>query len=86
MNQDRKGVIEMTAQYLVNIGEVQLYFDAELKRCKPRHDVSEGFAGITHFVSSEHEGGLLMKTWDTGLSEFTEAQRARARLYKKVCE
>lgn len=74
----------MTTQYLVNVGEVQLYFDSELKRCKPPHSAPEAAAGITHFVSFGEDGALLTKTWDIGLAEFTEAQRERARLYKKT--
>lgn len=73
----------MAAEYLVNLGIAQLYFDAEMKRCAPPGTEQGKATGAVHFVHISGDGSLMSKNWDIGLAEFTEAQRARAELYKK---
>jgi len=73
----------MTAEFLVNLGIAQLYFDAEMKRCTPPGGTMQNASQTMHFTRIEADGTLLTKTWDIGLAEFTKAQRARGELYKK---
>lgn len=73
----------MTAEYLVNLGIAQVYFDAEGKRCKAPGSRPGGEAQTVHFVQVADGEQLLSKTWDIGLAEFTEQQRQRAKLYRK---
>ena len=73
----------MTAEYLVNIGLTQVYFDANGKRCAPPGSQAQGPSTPMHYVQIVNDGALLTKTWDIGLVEFTEAQRDKAKLYKR---
>lgn len=73
----------MTAEYLVNIGIAQVYFDAEGKRCKAPGSRPGDVSQTVHFVQVANDGQLLTRTWDIGLAEFTEQQREKAKLYKK---
>jgi len=73
----------MPAEYLVNFGNVQVYFDVECKRCAAPGSRPAGQPQTVHFVQVTEDGALLTKTWDIGLAEFTEQQRHRAKLYKK---
>lgn len=74
----------MTAIYLVNLGVVQLYFDAEMHRCKPPGSRPAGQVQTIHFVQVDESGQLLDSDWDIHLAEFTAAQREHAKLYKKT--
>lgn len=73
----------MTAEYLVNLGIAQLYFDAEGKRCRAPGSGPDEAAKTVHFVQVGESGELLTRNWDIGLAEFTEQQRERAKLYRK---
>ena len=73
----------MTAIYLVNLGVAQLYFDADMHRCKPPGSRPAGQEQTLHFVQVPERGALLGTGWDVNLADFTAGQRARAKLYKK---
>jgi hypothetical protein len=74
----------MTAQYFVNMENAQLYFDAQLQRCKAPGSAPDAKAQTMYFVRVEEGGALLKTTWDIGLAEFTRLQRERGRLYQKA--
>jgi len=74
----------VTVQYLVNLGIAQLYFDGDFKRCPPPGSRPVGESQTIHFVRLENDGSLLTKTWDRGLAEFSESQRGKADLYRKI--
>ncbi|MCZ2496808.1 hypothetical protein GN316_08575 [Xylophilus sp. Kf1] len=73
----------MSAEYLVNLGIAQLYFDADGKRCAPPGSRPDQAVQTVHFVQVAEDGALLTKTWDIGLAEFSAQQREKAKLYKK---
>ena len=74
----------MTAQYFVNMENAQLYFDAQLQRCKAPGNRPGAQTQTMYFVRVEEGGALLENTWDIGLAEFSEGQRERGHLYKKA--
>lgn len=74
----------MTVQYFVNMENAQLYFDAQLQRCKAPGSTVDTQVQTLYFVRVEEGGELLKTTWDIGLAEFSESQRERGRLYKKA--
>ena len=73
----------MTAEYLVNIGLTQVYFDANGIPCAPPGSEPKDPTKTLHYVQIANDGALLTKTWDIGLAEFTEVQRDKAKLYKR---
>lgn len=73
----------MTAEYLVNLGLAQVYFDANGKRCPPPGSQATDPTKTLNYVQIANDGMLLTKTWDIGPAEFTEAQRGKATLYKR---
>jgi len=74
----------MPAQYLVNLGVVQLYFDAERRRCQPPGGDAVPDGKPVHFVRVRDSGVLLTEPWDDDLAAFTPTQRENARLYRRI--
>lgn len=75
----------MPAEYLLNLGVEQLYFDAEGKRCKPPGSCRIGHAMTIHFVQVVGDYQLLAKGWNIGPNEILALQRGTAKIYKKDC-
>jgi len=76
----------MTAEYLVNFGLAQVYLDANGNRCAPPGSQAQDPTETLHYVQIANDGALLTKNWDIGLAEFTQAQRDKAKLYKRSAE
>ncbi|QHJ00071.1 hypothetical protein GT347_20065 [Xylophilus rhododendri] len=70
----------MPAEYLINIGEAQVYLTAQGERC------SRGALGTgpIYFVRCDTDGVPLLANWDIGLSEFSEEQRKSAQVWARA--
>jgi hypothetical protein len=74
----------MTAYYMVNFGDAQVYFDTAGVRCASPSVIQDTETKITYFIRTGEKGCLMAHNWDVGLAEFTIAQRLRGRLYVRT--
>lgn len=73
----------MPAQYFVQIGDAQIYFDVNRDRCSPPRGPTSDGNGVIYFVRFKGNIALIQAEWDMALASFDSEQRGRARLWNR---
>lgn len=75
----------MGAMYMVNISNVQMYFDKNFKRCSAPNVLSTGDFQVVYFALANPAVGCLMRSaWDEPLAGFSERDRCAALLWTRL--
>lgn len=73
----------MPACYLVNVGEAQIYFDRNNRKCRAPGSRPAGQSNTIYFLKSATAEPLMTAEWDPGLEAFSVAERRCGTLWEK---